>query len=290
MEDKIIKDELDELLEISEDFELIEHIKEMEKPQKSTEELARNWYSYLEGVKFEDWGEELFHYSMPIKLIEVPSQLFIDCMNKKHNSEHILVNHLQRKLNKQENMFYWGDNHIKELFVKLETRSPKDYLQKYPKEEFEPVVNASDIVSALMGSMRTFEDLVFLTVLKDIVKIYIRPFVDTYKPFEWRAFVKDGELIGVSQQFYNNFYDYKESYLEVAKKSIRKFMNEVCIPNIKVKDFVADLYVDCSKLWVGGSDFYRVSIIETNPYGLSDPCLFKSYKELETTSINFRFS
>lgn len=68
--------------------------------------------------------------------------------------------------------------------------------------------------------------------------------------------------------------------------------DRVVFPNMEGK--VVDINV-CSSFPVkvrreDGSDFYRVSIIETNPYGLSDPCLFKSYKELETTSINFRFS
>ena len=70
-------------------------------------------------------------------------------------------------------------------------------------------------------------------------------------------------------------------------------MKKICIPNMKVKDFVADLYVEhlideynCN----GFSDFSHITLIETNPYGLSDTCLFKDYDDLENTTDGFRHS
>lgn len=83
-------------------------------------------------------------------------------------------------------------------------------------------------------------------------------------------------------------------YLDLAKSSIEYFMKNTCIPNIKVKDFVADLYVNNISVYMGGKESLKeilpVTIIETNPYRLSDPCLFKSYKELESTNITFRYN
>ncbi len=225
--------------------------------------------------------------------MEIPSELFINYFENESKAEHKLINYLQRLLNKSENRFFHNKNHIKHLFIKLESRSPKDYLQEYPKETLKSVINAQDIIDALLGSLRTFEDLCFLVKLSDTVKLYIRPFIYMYKPFEWRVFVKNSEVIGISQQFYNKTFDfenYYHKYLDSVQNSILYFMNNTCIPNIKVKDFVADLYVKDDNYHMGKNRLLPVTIIETNPYGLSDPCLFKSYKELESTNITFRYN
>lgn len=225
--------------------------------------------------------------------MEIPSELFINYFENESKAEHKLINYLQRLLNKSENRFFHNKNYIKHLFIKLESRSPKDYLQEYPKETLKSVINAQDIIDALLGSLRTFEDLCFLVKLSNTIKLYIRPFTYMYRPFEWRVFVKDNKVIGISQQFYNKTFDfenYYHKYLDSVQNSILYFMNNTCIPNIKIKDFVADLYVKDDNYHMGKNRLLPVTIIETNPYGLSDPCLFKSYKELESTNITFRYN
>jgi hypothetical protein len=252
-------------------------------PRKSSLEVAQDWYNNLNGVKFSDWGKDLFSYSPPIKEIKIPTKMIIPCLENDKKAEHILVNYLQRQLNKIENQFFFGVNRIRKLFVKLESRSPKDYIQNYPKEDYKALHNAEEIVDALLGSMRTFEDLVFLTKLKDEVILYVRPFADLERRYEWRVFVKDRKVIGISQQFYEETFSYNKKYLNEIKRSISYFMDNICIPNIKVNSFVADLYVSGGTHYKPGitKRFLDISIIETNPYGLSDPCLFETYDELE---------
>lgn len=252
-------------------------------PRKSSLEVAQDWYNNLNGVKFSDWGKELFSYSSPIKDIKIPSKIIIPCLENDKKAEHILVNYLQRQLNKLENQFFFGANRIRELFVKLESRSPKDYIQNWPKEDYKALHNAEEIVDALLGSMRTFEDLVFLTQLKDEVILYVRPFANLERRYEWRVFVKDRKVIGISQQFYKETFSYNKKYLNEIKRSVTYFMDNICIPNIKVDSFVADLYVSGGTHYKPGitKRFLDISIIETNPYGLSDPCLFETYAELE---------
>ena len=177
-------------------------------PRKSSLEVAKDWYNNLNWVKFSDWGKDLFSYSAPIKEIKIPTEMIRPCLDNDKKAEHILVNYLQRQLNKKENQFFFGANRIKEIFVKLESRSPKDYIQNWPKEDYKALHNAREIVDALLGSMRTFEDLVFLTQLKDKVILYIRPFADLERRYEWRVFVKDKKVIGISQQFYKETFSY----------------------------------------------------------------------------------
>ena len=276
------KAELTELL-IDANIEVVQSVLH-DLPRKSSLEVAQDWYNNLNGVKFSDWGKDLFSYSAPIKEIKIPTEMIRPCLDNDKKAEHILVNYLQRQLNKKENQFFFGANRIKELFVKLESRSPKDYIQNWPKEDYKALHNAQEIVDALLGSMRTFEDLVFLTQLKNEVILYIRPFVDMKRMCEWRVFIKNKKVIGISQQFYKENFDYWRYYINSIEKDILYFMNETCIPNIPVDNFVADLYVhDYVYLSNTGEFILFPSIIETNPYGLSDPCLFETYENLESS-------
>lgn len=274
-------EELDELLEFSNLEEVQNLLKDL--PEESSLEVAKDWYNNLNGVKFSDWGKDLFSYSPPIKEIKIPTEMIRPCLDNDKKAKHVLLNYLQRQLNKIENQFFFGANKINQLFVKLESRSPKDYIQDWPKEDYKALHNAEEIVDALLGSMRTFEDLVFLTQLKDEVILYIRPFADLERRFEWRVFVKDKKVIGISQQFYKETFSYNKKYLNEIKRSVTYFMDNICIPNVKVDNFVADLYVSGGTHYKVGitKRFLDISIIETNPYGLSDPCLFETYDELE---------
>lgn len=283
------KKELEELLTLS-NLEVVKNAFS-NLPKRDSLEVAQDWYNNLNGVKFSDWGKDLFSYSAPIKEIKIPTKIIRPCLDANKKAEHILVNYLQRQLNKKENQFFFGANRIKELFVKLESRSPKDYIQNYPKEDYKALHNAEEIVDALLGSMRTFEDLVFLTQLKDEIILYIRPFVDIERRYEWRVFVKDKKVIGISQQFYKETFSYNEPYLNILEKDILYFMNETCIPNIPVDSFVADLYVYNYVYLSNVGEFILFPfIIETNPYGLSDPCLFDTYDNLESNKELLKYN
>lgn len=283
------KKELEELLTLS-NLEVVKNAFS-NLPKRNSLEVAQDWYNNLNGVKFSDWGKDLFSYSPPLKEIKIPTKIIRPCLDANKKAEHILVNYLQRQLNKKENQFFFGANRIKELFVKLESRSPKDYIQNWPKEDYKALHNAEEIVDALLGSMRTFEDLVFLTQLKDEVILYIRPFIDMERRYEWRVFVKDKKVIGISQQFYKDTFSYNETYIDILEENILYFMNETCIPNIPVDNFVADLYVYNYFYLSNDAKFILFPyIIETNPYGLSDPCLFETYDNLESSKELLKYN
>lgn len=66
-------EDLDKLL-IDANLEVIKDALE-DLPRKSSLEVAQDWYNNLDGVKFSDWGEELFSYSATIKEIKIPSKM-----------------------------------------------------------------------------------------------------------------------------------------------------------------------------------------------------------------------
>jgi hypothetical protein len=66
---------------------------------------------------------------------------------------------------------------------------------------------------------------------------------------------------------------------EERKEAITAFIGSELIPHLPVDDLVTDLWIDHSG---------KITLIEINPYGLSDPCLF-TYSELDGCDGEFRF-
>lgn len=79
------KKELEELLTLS-NLEVVKNAFS-NLPKRSSLEVAQDWYNNLNGVKFSDWGKDLFSYSPPIKEIKIPTEIVIPCLdaNKKQN-------------------------------------------------------------------------------------------------------------------------------------------------------------------------------------------------------------
>lgn len=77
------------------------------------------------------------------------------------------------------------------------------------------------------------------------------------------------------------------NYYIIEENSTKDTMNIVLVE----KDSIGQFTGLCD---IGGKEPLKeilpVTIIETNPYRLSDPCLFKSYKELESTNTTFRYN
>ena len=67
------KKELEELLTLS-NLEVVKNAFS-NLPKRDSLEVAQDWYNNLNGVKFSDWGKDLFSYSAPIKEIKIPLKL-----------------------------------------------------------------------------------------------------------------------------------------------------------------------------------------------------------------------
>ena len=268
------------------DVENVDIIDVVDVENADISKIIKDWYAGLNGVKYSDWAISLFNYTDRMIELRVPSSLFINCMNSIPNSSDKLIEFIDDLLSKQENQLFESGKIVNEFFVKLESRSPKDYMRDYPNLDLLPCVGAKGIVDALLGSMRTFDDLVFLTKLKDEVIIYLKKFVKIPLHLEWRVFVKNRQVVGISQQFYNCTFEYSKHYIDSIYSTIMNFMINICIPAIHINDFVADLVVDDTISIINryGEEGYEVKILETNPWLVSDACLFdKRYCEFKET-------
>lgn len=229
--------------------------------------VAKQWYSSLYGVKFSDWNEELLSHSYPIEFFAISNQEIRALVSENPKDENLIS--LQQRLTK-----FLEFKQYQDVFVKLISRSPKDFLIN-KDGSVKSLQTSDEIINSLMSSMRCFEDSCHLLRLNLNHAITIRPYVKINPENEWRCYVKNDKLIGISQYHYNNDYHYKEEHLNLIKNSIELFVEKICIANIIVSNFIVDLVVSES----------GIKILETNPYGLSDPCLYKSYQNLEDCGI-----
>ncbi len=239
-------------------------------PVPPTEEemidVATRWWKHQYGVNFLEWYPALRDVSYPIRVVKLPVSLidkilsladsqkaFIEVVNECYD----IINPELKKLGCE-----------KSFFIKLITRSPKDFL--LCKGSFE-LKSVRDAVEAISSSMRCFDDLCLLRYI-DMGYVFIRPYINIDKSQEWRVFIEDQKIVGISQYYYDENFTFIRHKMVYTEASIRHFVNEIVIPNMKVKSFIADVVVD---------DLYRPTLLETNPFGLSDPCLFKDYESLD---------
>ena len=152
----------------------------------------------------------------------------------------------------------------KQWFIRLNSRSPKDYIH--------PCIgnNAQSVMEMLLGSLRIIDDICGMLHYKVDGYIYFRPVVNIPNGSEFRAFVKDSKLIGITMYETTTakfHYEQKDFIINAIKELAPKV-----IPTYPDKDFVFDVYFD---------DYKNITLLEVNPYGMSDPCYFGDYESIE---------
>jgi len=154
------------------------------------------------------------------------------------------------------------------FFPRLNSRSPKDSFHADGPDGF-CCRKSGQVLRLFSGSERMLDDLCRWRQL-DGCNLLLREFQVIPKHEEWRCFIRDRKVIGVSQ------YDYREVFPELAGQGERimdaccRFLEEKVIHALHVDTVVCDLWMKEDPV-----------LIEINPYGLADPCLF-TYEELET--------
>ena len=108
-------------------------------------------------------------------------------------------------------------------------------------------------------------------------ELVLRQWFNVNPALEFRVFVEDGKIIGVSQRDLN-YYDYLKHSEETFKDVINEFVTDVIVPKFPDRSFVVDVYIP--------RPFDKVFLIDINPFARkTDPLLF-SWNELLTRSKN----
>lgn len=243
---------------------LIPNIKPLR--NKDLEQISKDWWNNIhKGISVLDWSDEIKAVSRPFEVVDLSKEVIDVLLSDKYPVE-----------NKE--VFYKAMEGVKtpikypNFFCKTITRSPKDSKPDLKFNSF------SDVIDSLMGSMRTFEDLCLLSRIPSKAKLIFKEWIPIEKEKEFRVFVKDNKLNGISQYHYSEKYDWiLQNSLELAT-GIREFVNKKIIPFVSVDNYVLDILVHDNKEKGLGLSY---ELIEINPYGLSDPCLYNSYENLK---------
>lgn len=235
-------------------------------PEEELTAIAQSWWDALEPHCFHKWSKELLAVTYPLRMVPFPHDLLVKCLKLANGEwQKGLIGDFNALVQPTLDDMGISDRY----FAKLCSRSPKDFLSDGPR--LMTLNTATELLEALRGSMRCFEDMCHLVHL-DVAYIVLRPFVD-FEPWqEFRVFVKDGKIAGISQYHYKYPFGILQVELDIYEREIRQFINDVVIPNFPLPDFVADIIVNVESDPI---------LLEINPYGLSDPCLFESYEALD---------
>jgi len=173
------------------------------------------------------------------------------------------------------------------VFVKLGSRSPKDsWLGKRKGFKVKSGVRAVELLCDC--SERIYEDLTMAIDNNYNAHIWLRQWVNITKWAEFRCFMKDRELVGVSQYHYNEHFVELEKWIEDVhadighsnQSSIETFKEVYILPYFKnhfeplchLDSVVFDIFIDRECL---NEPYRSVNLIELNPFcSLTDPCLF----------------
>lgn len=176
------------------------------------------------------------------------------------------------------------------VFVRLGSRSPKDSFWWWHAPEREanggpwPIITGAEAMSALLETSERVNDDLLQAVAEDYSPwIWARAWQDIEPWQEFRCFVRDGQLIGISQ------YDYMERrfFPQLARdkglyaSAVTLFVNKRVLPVLHIPSAVVDVFVTVEGMPSGRGRTVSAKLLEINPYfDLTDPCLF-SWDELD---------
>lgn len=164
-----------------------------------------------------------------------------------------------------------------QVIPKLNWSTPKDASWLIPGNTVR-CIESNDIYLLLKSSDHIVDDLLypFLEVdnAKDIKVSYeliLKKWEDINSALEFRVFVKDGKISGISQRDLN-YYDFlKDLQLEIDER-ISKFVYEEAIPKLNLNKFILDVYIP--------RPFEKVLIIDVNPFLRKSDSLLFTWNEL----------
>lgn len=231
--------------------------------------ISSDWWGGFKGLTFFDIGKELYKHTIPFAIRKIPTSVVSPILEEKRAGDEFdnaifiltdIISDCKKSL------------HIKcdEFFFKLITRSPKDINESLLFKD------AVDVYRSITSSMRCFEDLCLLSHI-GMEWMVIRPYLNINKVNEYRAFIENRKLKGVSRYRYDLDHLVSDSDVNIISKEIYKFCNSVLIPNIPAPTYSADLYFNNNK----------IILIEMNPYYTSDPCFFVSHDRISGFKISF---
>ena len=231
------------------------------------------WHKRVGPTLIDQWPVDIARLSMPTKLLPFPWDGVDALFEPKRGEIHPALVEAAREI---DSLIGW-ERH----FPRLNSRSPKDCL--WPFEAL-ATMSGKEAISSFGGSERALDDLSRFRHIKDIAPAYICLREWQYglsADREFRCFVRDGELIAVSHYDYHNPITAPQDGGKAIRESIAQWFSTLLKPALHLQTVVFDLW------WKYDGTFM---LIEINPYGLSDPCFFRSYANVESAKSYVQFA
>ena len=217
------------------------------------------FWSYFEGFDYNKWyTNNIPNGPKNIEFVQITNnikELFTVHMytGKPINTENDELNELNELTNFKQKI----NNSIKKInvekyFVRLSGTSGKN------EKSVEPMHNSDEIINHL-ASVKQFLYREYSKLNKE-THLIIMPWNDKIdQRYEFRIFVVNGKLTGISQQFWTDLFQYSEEELEIFIKAFNdiKFLD---FNGSIHKTFVGDVYVDIES--------HICKLIEMNPFGM----------------------
>lgn len=155
-------------------------------------------------------------------------------------------------------------------FVRLGSRSPKDAWSLL--REGAKVLPGTDPLRFMLDcSERIYEDLTLAIQQNYTPHIWVRQWVDIPKWSEFRCFMHNRQLVGISQYYYDEVFP--ELDADLCEWAIKEFF-KLFISATTMDSVVFDVFVKSRQVGPNSRDI-EVKLLEINPYfELTDPCLF----------------
>jgi len=184
--------------------------------------------------------------------------------------------HLIARLDKAVQQFPMG------IFVRLGSRSPKDAFYwgcglgegvQLPNGQISSGRMAFDLLTCC--SERIYDDLHMQIAMNYPPSVWIREGLDLPEWSEFRCFMQDRKLVGISQYYYRGVYSEITEDAAGIKWAIEQFFDKELRDASHLDSVVFDVFIKRRRSLSDSYNQYGVKLLEINPfYNLSDPCLF----------------
>ena len=162
------------------------------------------------------------------------------------------------------------------VFPKLNWSSPKD-ASWITLDSTLKCRDASDIFLLLKSSDFIQHDLSMAQLHSIPLVLCLREWFDLNPSMEFRCFIKNQKIIGISQRDIGQFYDFLESMTSDVSYRIQEFYNTIVNPKWQM-DCVMDVYLTKSK---------RVLLMDLNPFQEFTDSLLFQWNELQECKDDF---
>lgn len=251
--------------------------------------MSKEFFENNAKLNIENWPNLLYSESMATVILTLSPEEQ-DALIKYHPfkaeeetpSEEVekLIKAIIQKITQVTNNFPNG------AFVKLGSRSPKDSYIGY-KEGFR-CVDGDKAIQLFNDSERVIDDLFKDQYHNYPTRIIVREWIEMPKWAEFRGFIKNRKLVGLSQYNYLN----RKAFPEIVKhadsirwaieKKVERIADLLPLPDV-VADFLYKVKT------YGNERVSEVKLIELNPFSYwTDPCLFHWNKDKFET-FQFRY-